>query len=96
MKVDIRHTRHWDLENKLARGADGYQQFICPLERIQSLKRGLSRLQNILYSSQEMKVTTVQICASCFQLFSALTPSDSVNRRMSGAHFAMFTPSMEL
>ena len=48
MKVDIRHTRHWDLENKLTSRVDGYQQFTCPLEWIQSMKRGLSRLQNLL------------------------------------------------
>lgn len=56
MKVDIRHPRHWDLENKLARGVDGYQQFTCPLERIQSMKRGLSRLQNLFDCWWEMKV----------------------------------------
>lgn len=58
MKVDIRHTGHWkkmNIENEVARGADGYQQFPCPLERIQSVKTGLSRLQNLLCCSREMK-----------------------------------------
>lgn len=55
MKVDIRHTGHWNLENELAGEADGYQQFPCPLERIQSVKTGLSRLQNLLCCSGEMK-----------------------------------------
>lgn len=37
----ILDTRHWSLGNKLAPGVDGYQQFICPLEGIQSMKRSL-------------------------------------------------------
>lgn len=81
MKVDIRHTRHWDLENKRPRGVDGYQQFTCPLERIQSRKRGLSRLQNLLYYSPEMKVfdhhPQLEIFARCFQTSSALRASNS-------------------
>lgn len=81
MKVDIRHTRHWDLENKRPRGVDGYQQFTCPLERIQSRKRGLSRLQNLLYYSPEMKVfdhhPQLEIFAWCFQTSSALRASNS-------------------
>lgn len=56
MKVDITHTRHWNLENKLAQGVDGYQQFTCLLERIHSMKRGLSRLQNLFILFPEMKV----------------------------------------
>lgn len=39
MKVDIRHTRLWGLENKVAPAFDGYQQFTLPLKRIQSMKR---------------------------------------------------------
>lgn len=82
MKVGIWHTRHWDLENKLARGVDGYPQFTCPLERIQSMKRGLSRLQNLLYCSQEMKVLDhnplLEIFASSFQSSAAFTPSNSL------------------
>ena len=82
MKVDIRHTRHWDLENKLTPRVDGYQQFTCPLEWIQSMKRGLSRLQNLLYCSREMKVFDHHCLFGAFpfwfQLSSALRPSDSL------------------
>lgn len=56
MKVDIRRTRHRNLKNQLAQGVDGYQQFTCLLERIQSMKRSLSRLQNLFILFPEMKV----------------------------------------
>ena len=82
MKVDIRHTRHWDLENKLTSRVDGYQQFTCPLEWIQSMKRGLSRLQNLLSCSREMKVFDHHCLfwdrPLWFQSSSALRPSDSL------------------
>lgn len=62
MKVDIRHTGLRGLENKVARAVDGYQQFARPLKRIQSMKRGLSRLQNLFCYSQEMKVFDHSLC----------------------------------
>lgn len=103
MKVDIRHTGHWDLENELAGGADGYQQFPCPLARIQSVKTGLSRLQNLLCCSRgnEKCLTTpcVDLCLLLAFILSThpLQFSEApLNRRMSGANFTMFTPSMEV
>lgn len=100
MKVDIRRTRHRNLESQLAREVDGYQQFTCLLERIQSMKRSLSRLQNLFILFPEMKVFDHRwVDLRLSHAFSHPQHSPfhfseaAVNRRMTGADFTIFTPS---
>lgn len=63
------------------------------------MKRGLSRLQNLFYYSQEMKVFDHSLCRFLL-LLSVLSThppplsETSMNRRMSGTQFTMFASSV--
>lgn len=95
----ILDTRLWSWGNKLAPGVDGYQQFICPLEGIQSMKRSLFSDCKVSYTvPRKWKCWPLPVYISASQSSSALTPSilwSLLKRGMSGADVTMFTSSME-